>query len=174
MSGRAGRDGNPACAVLLTNKAEVKACKDKALIEVVVSKENCRRKILLKGLNSEEILPHVTHCCDACGHQPIQDLSFIVPIRSKRTPKVKPVRKVPDQTIEILKRRLLAERQHMIDGCGQVKALGGVLICPMSCVIEVCKRVDYIKELDDILNIPGLRTQFATRFFDIFTEVLAL
>lgn len=174
MSGRAGRDGNPACALLLTNKAEMKACKERTLVEVVMSKENCRRKILLKGLNSEEVLPRICHCCDACGHKPTEDLKFIQPIRSKRVPKVKPVRKVSDQTIDVLKSRLLVERQHMIDGSGQVKALGGAYVCPMSCVVEVCKRVDYIKELDDIINISGLRTQFATRFFDIITEVLAL
>lgn len=174
MSGRAGRDGNPACAVLLTNKAEVKACKDSILAEVVTSKENCRRKIILKGLNSEEVFPFLDHCCDACGDQPTQDLKFFQPVRSRRVPKAKPVRKVSSQTIEILKGRLLVERKHMIDESGPIKALGGVFVCPLSCVTEVCNRVNYIKELDDIINIPGLRAQFATRFFNVITEVLDL
>ena len=99
-------------------------------------------------------------------------MKFIQPIRAKRVPKAKPLRKVPEQTVTILKNRLLVERKHIISQSNQLKVLGGVLLCPIACVEEICKRVDYISELSDLTKVPGIRLQFARKFFDILTDVL--
>lgn len=135
--GRAGRNGNQACAVLLTNKSEIKSCTDSSLVDFVSLKENCRRKTLLKGLNSNEVITPNSNCCDICGTPP-HNLTFINPIKAKRVPTTKAVRTVPKQAVEILKQRLLAERKHIICQSGPLKALGGVLICPISCIDEIC------------------------------------
>lgn len=99
-------------------------------------------------------------------------MRFIHPVKAKRVPKSKPVRKVSEDTLKILKHRLLAERKHIICKSTGLKALGGVVICPIACVEKICKRATYIKELNDILNISGLRVQFARKFFDIVTDIL--
>lgn len=174
LSGRAGRNGNQACAVLVTNKAEIKSCKDRTLTEMVETKENCRRRALLSGLSSTEAIPAVQPCCDACGDLPIQALKFIRPIRAKRTPKKKPVRKASEQTIKILRNRLKVERKHIIHDSGKLKALGGAMICPIACIDEICNRMDYINSLDDILSIPGLRTQFVSRFFEVVKNIFLI
>ena len=51
-------DGNPARSVLITNRAEVKKCKDKPRVDVVsAGKGKCRRKLLLSNVSDEDS-PH--------------------------------------------------------------------------------------------------------------------
>ena len=176
MSGRAGRDGNPARSVLITNRAEVKNCKDKPLVDVVsAGKGKCRRKLLLSNLSDEDSPPRLLNlCCDNCHHLPIVSLRFISPIKAPRKEKILPVREVSQQTVEVMKLRLSAERENMIVKSSGLIALGGSRVCPKDCIDEICKRVNHIKELTDISNIPGLHSPFAEKFFNIVKDTLIL
>ena len=161
--------------MILTNKSEVKSCKDTALLKLISSKENCRRKLLLEGLSSDESLTtQIAHCCDACGDLPTPNLKFIRPIRARRNRKPKAVRQVPEQTMILVKNRLQVERKHLIHGSGKIKAFGGAMICPFACIEEICNRVNYIKGLQDISNISGLRDKFARVFFNVVKNILML
>lgn len=129
---------------------------------------------MLKGLSDETVPRSSDLCCDNCGDLPVLRLRFFSPIKAKRKNKVKPVRKVSKETIEVMKDRLLSERRDIIHKDGGLTALGGALVCPRACVEEICKRVDYIRELSDISNIPGLRSQFAEKFFNVVKDTLIL
>lgn len=73
-----------------------------------------------------------------------------------------------------MKDRLISERRDMVKKNDGLRTLGGALVCPMACIEEICKRVDYIRELSDISNIPGLRSQFAEKFFNVVKDSLIL
>ena len=175
MSGRAGRDGNPARSVLITNRAEVKNCKDKPLVDVVsAGKGKCRRKLLLSNLSDEDSPPHVLNlCCDNC-HLPIVSLRFISPVKAPRKEKILSVKEVPQQTVEVMKLRLSAERENMIVKSSGLIALVGSRVCPKDCIDEICKRVNHIKELTDISNFSGLHSPFAEKFFNTVKDTLIL
>ena len=53
-------------------------------------------------------------------------------------------------------------------------ALGASRVCPKDCIDEICKCVNHIKELTDILNIPGIHSPFAEKFFNIVKDALIL
>ena len=176
MSGRAGRDGNPARSVLITNRAEVKNCKDKPLVDTAsAGKGKCRRRLLLSSLSDEVSPPRLLNlCCDNCRHLPIISLQFITPVRAPRKEKIEPIREVPEQTVEVMKVRLLAERENMVGKSSGLIALGGVRVCPKDCIDEICKRVNHIKEFTDISNNPGLRSPFTEKFFNVVKDTLIL
>lgn len=44
----------------------------------------------------------------------------------------------------------------------------------MSCINEICNRANRIKDLNDISDIPGLRTFFSENFFNILKDILCL
>ena len=70
--------------------------------------------------------------------------------------------------------RLLSERQATIKSNSALMALGGALVCPIACIDEICQRVNYIKELSDIANIPGIRSQFTEKLFCVVQNSLGL
>ena len=176
MSGRAGRDGNPAQSVLITNRAEVKKCKDKPLVDIVsAGKGKCRRKLLLSSLSDEVSPPRLSNlCCDNCRHLPIISLRFISPIKAHRKEKILPLRQVPEQTVEVMKVRILAERENMVGKSSGLVTLGGARVCPKDCIDEICNCVNHIKEVTDVSNIPGLHSPFTEKFFNVVKDTLIL
>ena len=72
-----------------------------------------------------------------------------------------------------MKDRLVSETDIVQKSDG-LRTLGGALVCPMACIEEICKHVNYIRELSDISNIPGLCSQFAKKFFNIVKDSLIL
>ena len=67
--------------------------------------------------------------------------------------------------------RLLSECQATIKSNSALMALGGALVCPIAFIDEICRRVNYIKELSDI---PGIRSQFAEKLFCVVQNSLEL
>ena len=75
LIGRAGRCGHESRGHIFTNSREIRTCSDEALVEFCVSKENCRRRVLLNALGSSESLPSCTSFCDVCS--PTADLASV-------------------------------------------------------------------------------------------------
>ena len=173
MIGRAGRDGNPSTSVLFCNRSELKHCKDTSLGDVVMAKENCRRSVLLKGLGDETSHSNPL-CCDICGHLPVPTLRFFLPIKSRRKQKPKAVRNVSEDVLKVMKERLLSERKAIICNNSAFMALGGAFVCPVASIDLICQRVNFISELSDITNIPGIRSQFAEKLFNVVKDSLVL
>lgn len=48
----------------------------------------------------------------------------------------------------------------------------GAIVCPKDCIEEICKRVNYIEKFTDISNIPGLRSPFTEKFFNVVDDTL--
>ena len=82
-------------------------------------------------------------CCDNCGHMPVPSLRFFRPVKATRKPKPKPVRKLSEDEIKVMRDRLLSERQAIIKGNSAFVTLGGALVCPIPCIDEICRRVNY-------------------------------
>ena len=173
MIGRAGRDGNPSSSVIFSNRADLKSCKDTTLSEVISQKENCRRVVLLRGLG-DETRHSSTLCCDNCGHIPVPTLRFFRPVKATRKSKPKPIRNLSEDEVQVLRGRLLSERKAIIHSNSAFMALGGALVCPIACIDVICKRANYIKDFSDISNIPGIRTQFAEKFFSVVKDNFSL
>ena len=132
----AGRNGAQTYAILLTNKSELKGCKDRCLVNFVSLKESCRRATLLKELGSTEIIQPSQLCCDLCHSLP-STLTFLNPIKAKRVTRAKAVRKVSESTIEVLKRRLLAELSAKTLFVEVVLAEFLVVSCFVPCTVSV-------------------------------------
>ena len=129
--------------------------------------------VLLKGLGNE------THyssplCCDNCGHTPVPTLRFFQPVKASRKQKPKAIRKLSDNEIKIMIDRLLSERKDIIRNNSAFVALGGALVCPVACIDEICQRANFIKDISDITNISGMRSQFAEKLFNIVKDTLVL
>ena len=83
---------------------------------------------------------------------------------------------MPEQTVEVMKARLLAECENMVGKSSGFIALGGARVCPKDCIEEICKRVNYIEKFADISNIPGLCSplNFTEKFFNVVNDTLIL
>ena len=81
---------------------------------------------------------------------------------------------MPEQTVEVMKVRLLVEHENMVGKSSGLTTLGGARVCPKECIDEICKRVNYIKEFKDITIIPGLCSPFTEKFFNVVKDTLIL
>ena len=81
---------------------------------------------------------------------------------------------MPEQTVEVMKVRLLAECENMVGKSSGLIALGRARVCPKECIDEICKCVNHIKEFKDISNIPRLCSPFAKKFFNVVKDTLVL
>ena len=76
-TGRAGQDGSPALAMILTKQRKY-ARIESTTKEFVTDSETCRRRKLCKHFNDGPPPNFLTYCCDVCNN--ITDLSesFII------------------------------------------------------------------------------------------------
>ena len=115
------------CLVCSDNKAEVKNCKDKPLIDLVsAGKKKCRRIYL----NDKVSPPLLSPCCDNRSHLPVISLRFITPVKAPKKDKKEPIREVPEQTVEVMKAQLLAERENMVAKALDLLLLVGLELAP--------------------------------------------
>ena len=159
---------------MYTNKADQKTCKDSALLNLVDEKtKSCRRRTLLTQLGSDESLsPSPYCCCDVCGPLSVSTFKFLAPVKATRKPRRTTLRNVSPQVVSLLKARLLRQRKCLLDGNMKYKALGGSVACPIAIIDEICNRIKYIKDLQDVCVIPCLPHVFAESFFNVIKDVL--
>ena len=158
---------------MYTNKCDQKSCKDSALLSVVAEKsKTCRRKTLLTQLGSDEILsPSRNTCCDVCGPLSVSTFKFLTPTKAARKARRTTYRNVSPQVLSLLKARLLRQRRCLLDSNMKYQALGA---CPVASINEICNRINYIKDLQDVCTIPCVPRFFADSFFNIIKDVLHL
>lgn len=170
--GRAGRDGSPSVAHILTDNREVKQVKDKDLVTFITSKENCRRRILLDALGSVEDVPHgsLEKCCDVCSPRTSLSNGIFRRISAKRQPKPHVVRIVTKAQQEGLKKALELERDRITGSDLGYRSLGKELVVPSGCIAEICKRAQYIQSHDDMLSVLGLRRELSDRIYNTFVS----
>ena len=161
--------------LVYTNKADQKTCKDSALLSVVEKTKTCRRKTLLIQLGSDESLsPSPNTCCDVCGPLSVSTFKFLAPVKATRKKRPKTLRNDSPQVLSLLKARLLRQRRSLLDSNMKYKALGGTVACPVASINEICNRIKYIKDLQDVCAIPCLPHSFAESFFNVIIDVLHL
>ena len=86
--------------------------------QLVLQKENCRRKLLLRGLGSSEAITEGGGlCCDVCSSslklKPPSVVDLLQPMKMTRKRTVNS-RKLSDDLIKDLRERLLVERQVIV------------------------------------------------------------
>ena len=65
-TGRAGRDGEPAEALLYVTTHPANRFVDDAMKEYLKNKDKCRRELLLRNFDGNVDLCHNSSCCDIC------------------------------------------------------------------------------------------------------------
>ena len=159
--------------VLVSNRSELKSCTDTALTSFCTTKHECRRKILLHGLGSEEErATPAQRCCDICTGGTIPFLDICKPTPVKRNPKPKAVRSVSQEVAEDVKNRLLAERQKILRANIGLRTIGGAVVCPQAYLDEICKILEYIVSPVDISKKTHVREIFAQRFYSVIMNTL--
>ena len=157
----------------MTNRSELKSCKDTALTAYCTTKHECRQKLLVQGLGSEEDTGTTAlQCCDIYTRGTIPFLNLCKPIRVKRKPKQSAVRSAPCEVVTDVKNRLLIERRSIVNNSKGLRTIGSAVTCPMVCLNEICKRLDYIVSAADIACIQGLHDPFVQRFFIVILDTL--
>ena len=173
LIGRAGRDGSPSLAHIFTDLREVKQTKDGDLASFISSKENCRRRILLEALGSAEELSRnsVGMCCDVCSPNiRTSAVNVFRRVAVTRQPRRLLVRTVTRQQQERLKKALEMERENIMGSSVGYCMLGKELVLPTRCILEICKRAQYIQSQADISLVPGLRRELVSCIYDAFVS----
>ena len=170
LIGRAGRDGAPSCAHVMTNARELKKTNDQDLIKFLSSKENCRRNILIQALGSTENVrePPSRMCCDVCN--PRAPMIFERTSTTTRQPRRTIVRVVTKEQQEGLKKALVDEREKITQSNDAYSMLGNELVIPTGCIVEVVRRSQFIQSETDLSAIPGLRRDLVHQMYIVFAS----
>ena len=112
-------------------------------------------------------------CCDACSsHCAVPELNCIEPPKQERCQRRRrAIRSISTVLEDVLKKRLLQERDSIVDSDISYKILGKDLLIPTKCIDVLCMQARFISSINDI-SVPGLRQEFVSRFFTIMMEVL--
>lgn len=130
---------------------------------------------MLTELGSDEsVSPSLNTCCDVCGPLSVSTFKYLAPVKAVRKRRPTTLRNVSPQMLSFLKARLLRQRRCLLDSNMKYKALGGTVACPVSTINEICNRIKYIKDLQDVCAIPCLPRLFAESFFNVIKDVLHL
>ena len=136
--------------------------------------ENCRRRQLLVALGDRS---HVeidqAVCCDRCtnGNIPYLHLRRLVK-RGKKASKPKPkrLREFTDDILDVLRTKLIEEREKQISLSIGLQALGSQEVCNSYTIAEICKRAPYVGSPRDLSCISGLRPQFYEPVYNIINS----
>ena len=129
---------------------------------------------MLRGLGSTETIPQsrTRICCDICSSDCTRpELDFLIPPKRDRCPRRRVIRTVSRPLGEILKKRLLDERDSIVDSDIGYKMLGKELLIPSKCIEELCRQVRFVKSVDDV-SVSGLRAEFVPRLYSVMMVVL--
>ena len=114
MIGRAGRNGCPAHSHILCTARKTT---DPSLTDLRASdRENCRRRMIIRGLGSSEVTTRNDVCCDNCGGgtKLLSRLDFLKHVPAKRNKRKKAVRTVDHETKQKLRLALFEERKKIL------------------------------------------------------------
>ena len=137
-------------------------------------KENCRRRILLRALGSDECSSVTRNlCCDCC--QPVYPyFDLTVPSVTLETRKRRPrTGSVPVDIQTFLETKLLVERDAIIAKNPALKMLPKSVVCPLTIIRDMCARSHSINSVEDISAYPCIRPELHLPFFHVFVECLS-
>ena len=130
---------------------------------------------MIRGMGSSESIPTSrSFCCDICtaGKLPYSHLGFLKPLKAKCKQRPVQVRSVSSTLSTEVRKRLMTERLSIVNGKVGFRTLGINMVCPVSCVDDVCSKLNFIWSVDDLRSIPGLRPVFADAFYTIIMETM--
>ena len=112
-------------------------------------------------------------CCDTCTHSnPYPHFRFFDPIKLPRKEKPTQVRSVSDDVVAEVRNKLMEARLTIFRKSIGMRALGLDVVCPVSCIDEICNKANFINSVADLGFIAGLRLKFAESFFNVIVEVV--
>ena len=135
----------------------------KALCE---GKKNCRRKILLKALGSDEFSSVSKNvCCDCCHPVcPYQSLLFSSATTEGRKRRVR-IRPISDDIKALLTSKLIEARDSAIESNPVLKMLPNSVVCPVTVTIkDIASRSISISSIEDVRSFPCIRPEFHETF----------
>ena len=177
LFGRAGRSGGLSRAHLFYSKQKKKVAVE--IKDFCDNKENCLRRGILRAIgDTAAIDSSSTPCCSNCPPSRLSLPSKLEIIES--TPHVVPVSKKRsaywriNKTIdEMLRNRLLEERQKYVLDHPLFAMIGETAVCPNCVIDKICKEARFIRTKEDIGNIVGLRPLQDT-FLTVILDILSL
>lgn len=170
MIGRAGRNGCPARAHILST---VRKTKDPMLMALTASdKEYCRRRTILQGLGSPEDTVRNDICCDNCGggRKLFPRLVFLGHVPVKRSKKRKPVRTVDVTMEQKLKDSLLDEMKKILFEEPGYQIMGCEVVISTSCTSQICELAPVITSKEDLSVLAALRPEYRDRIYHLVCE----
>ena len=167
-------DAQPSVCMLFTNRSELKSCKDKDMVNFYSDKTGCRRKLLLKSIGDMHTTPSPRNmCCDKCARSnPYLHLRFFDPAKVPRKDKSSKVRTLPNDVVTEVRNKLMEACSTIFTQRIGMRALVLDVVCPASCVNDICNKANFINSKEDLGVIAGLRAKFAENFFNVFMEVI--
>ena len=141
MCGRAGRGGLDSRAHVFYSGKQKKV--DAKVKQFCVSKENCRRREMLKCIGNDEVVGRRELCCDTCNglncigsHLRFESQAVQTVSSERKRPRAK---KMNDRLTTQLKSALLVERTKFISQHPGFRILGPQMVCPDCVIDDVCK-----------------------------------
>ena len=175
LLGRAGRNGSTARGHLLFNPKSLQRTKDQSLQIYCSDKENCKRSILLASVGNARTCSTATQCCDTCtqGKVPYSRVDILSPTQLKRSKRPIAVRDVTSALRDKIKSDLFKEREKVLEEYPSYRMLGSSFICSDSIISELCSKAKFVKSVDDLNNVCGLRPELSLRFFSVMWETIS-
>lgn len=135
----------------------------------VKNTENCLRDMLLRGLESSRVVRDSTTCCSVCsqGKVPYTRLDILKVGARQYRKKPTVVREISVKLKEKLELELKRERDCIIAEQPQSQILGAQYMCCDAVIHEICCRANSITCVEDLSNIPLLREELRSRFYDV-------
>ena len=165
LCGRAGRGGLDSRAHVFYSGKQKKV--DAKVKEFCVSKENCRRREMLKCVGSDEVGRRTGLCCDMCSGLDCIGSQLRFETRAVRKQMVPSERKRPrakkknEHLTAQLKSALLLERTRYITQHPGYRILGPQMVCPDCVINHVCKIAHSIESEADLSRVNrNLRPYF--------------
>lgn len=142
---------------------------DPAVRQWCLSKENCRRRSMLRAIGSTEVLNPSTVCCDVCNFfAPTPELRFEamaenVISRAKRRRTVVNHKDFEEQ----LKNDLRQEREAYMNEHPAFRMLGAEFVCSDSVIDRISSQAHYIKTEGDLGDQFCIRQELKSKFLHI-------
>ena len=132
-----------------------------------LNKENCLRKMLVKGVGGEDVGTS-EQCCSSCsgGSIPYPRVDICVPGKSSRAKRPQTVRVMSQQLQESLKERLIQARNSVLLANPGYRMLGQNFVCPDSVIDNICSNSKSICSVSG-MNMYFLRPELRQQFFTI-------
>ena len=145
---------------------------DSTVTEYCVSKENCRRTLMLQALGVSEHHPSSLPCCDACDNTLCPQILNFVTTTSTQHKRRTATKDINDTLRVELKAALMREVDAYITDHPSYRMMGREFVCPECAIDKLCSEARFFRCIED-LDVVQLRPEIRLRFFSVMCSVLA-